>query len=279
MGRKTTWKVLFDIIHFLKKTAITLLIELLGIAAFIGLLCIERSTTGIAIEIDDIANLKMTAIAFAAGLYILKTVFDEEIIGKVMSFVISSAILIFISYSVEMISNVSIITILLFVLEPVTKGISAFLRKDKEKEELLISILKEMKNVRVRGLNTKKKRWSRIMISHDGVHYYGGWENIDQESLGLDSGLCDQKYKEIYDGDLLEVEREGIREVMLVRNGFYKITCDNKRIPGKGFYLLDINGKEHSLIKLYKSAKVVGNMYENPELFDTYRISVQEGAQ
>ena len=120
---------------------------------------------------------------------------------------------------------------------------------------------------------------------------------ITADSTGpkhLDVTLTRAKFEELIH-DLVESTagpvNQALKDAGLTPNDIHKVLLVGgstrvpavleavKRIPGKGFYLLDINGKEHSLIKLYKSAKVVGNMYENPELFDTYRISVQEGAQ
>ena len=131
MNHRTAEKVISEIMQSLKRTALILVIELWGIAAFIGLLCIECNTTGIGVEVNDLEvlkNLKWTAIAFTVALYGIKAVCNfEKIIGKSISLILSSILLICIPYSVDMISAVTIITAILVVFEPVIKVIFTYI--------------------------------------------------------------------------------------------------------------------------------------------------------
>ena len=82
-------------------------------------------------------------------------------------------------------------------------------------------------------------------ISYDGIL-------VDEKSLGQFTGLHDKNGKEIYEGDILE-DSLGRRKVV----EYYQ----------DGFWLnASLEGAEWSLRLTHKSSKIIGNIYENPEL-------------
>lgn len=75
------------------------------------------------------------------------------------------------------------------------------------------------------------------------------------------TGLLDKSGKEIYEGDILAINN--ISNIKYeVRFGNYEPYGSNER--QQGFYLYD--DSDNSTIPLTENYKIVGNIYENPEL-------------
>ncbi len=82
-------------------------------------------------------------------------------------------------------------------------------------------------------------------LAYDGII-------VMPESVGQFTGLEDNNAKEIYEGDILE-DSLGRRKVV----EYYQ----------DGFWLnASLEGAEWSLRHTHRSSKIIGNIYENPEL-------------
>ena len=103
-----------------------------------------------------------------------------------------------------------------------------------------------------------------------------GW-SIDDEYLMQSTGLVDKNGKEIFEGDILEIQ--GIR--MVVKFGSYEYIESSKSnghtlgvvYDGLGFYVECINAADPDRIspfepKTLKESYVIGNRFETPELLE-----------
>ena len=91
-------------------------------------------------------------------------------------------------------------------------------------------------------LEKNPKIWD---LSYDGI-------TVIPESIGQFTGLHDKNGKEIYEGDILE---DTLGRKKLVE--YYK----------DGFWLnASLEGAEWCLRHVNSSSKIIGNLYENPEL-------------
>ena len=103
-----------------------------------------------------------------------------------------------------------------------------------------------------------------------------GW-SIDDEYLMQSTGLVDKNGKEIFEGDILEIQ--GIR--MVVKFGSYEYIESSKSnghtlgvvYDGLGFYVECINAADPDRIspfepKTLKESFVIGNRFETPELLE-----------
>ena len=103
-----------------------------------------------------------------------------------------------------------------------------------------------------------------------------GW-SIDEEYLMQSTGLKDKNGKEIFEGDVLEIQ--GIK--MIVKFGSYKYLETSKSnghtlgvvYDGLGFYVECINAADPDRIspfepKTLKESYVIGNRFETPELLE-----------
>lgn len=90
----------------------------------------------------------------------------------------------------------------------------------------------------------------------------GYWvEDIDPETVGQFTGLYDCDGKEIYEGDILKWEKDGLMYVVKFWDGMFYASVEecNEGILG-GFPL-------HALTEYDdRKCEIVGNIYDNPEL-------------
>ena len=92
-----------------------------------------------------------------------------------------------------------------------------------------------------------------------------GWDiqGVSDYPVMQYTGLKDKNGIEIYEGDILD---NGWQDIVQVKNGIAEIE-DNEMYGSNqvsGFYLVDKSYETH--IDLDKNVKVIGNIYENPEL-------------
>lgn len=125
-----------------------------------------------------------------------------------------------------------------------------------------------MRTIKFRG----KDRWN-------GVWYYGSLFvkeisgrthifatavecfEVDPETVGQFTGLYDCNGNKIYEGDIVEWEKDGLMYVVRFWRGMFFASVQecNEGILG-GFPL-------HALTEYeYKKCKIIGNIYDNPEL-------------
>lgn len=90
------------------------------------------------------------------------------------------------------------------------------------------------------------------------------WQ-VEPETVGQYTGLCDKNGKKIFEGDIVQYELHGIRNRAVIKYGAPKEDsfC-------YGWYLDDNNGNTAFLlcknwIKGY-NCQVIGNIHDNPEL-------------
>lgn len=100
---------------------------------------------------------------------------------------------------------------------------------------------------------------------------------FDEITLMQSTGLVDKNGKEIFEGDVLEIQ--GIK--MIVKFGSYKYLETSKNNghilgilhDGLGFYVECINAADPDNISPFepetlKNSQIIGNIYENPELLE-----------
>ena len=90
----------------------------------------------------------------------------------------------------------------------------------------------------------------------------GYWvEDIDPETIGQFTGLYDCDGKEIYEGDIVEWEKDGLMYVVKFWHGMFYASVEecNDGIFG-GFPLHALTEHED------RKCKIAGNIFDNPEL-------------
>ena len=87
------------------------------------------------------------------------------------------------------------------------------------------------------------------------------WVYVNKETVGQFTGLKDKNGECIYEGDILKWDKDGLLYVVKFWDGMFYASVEecNDGILG-GFPL-------HALTEYeYKKCKIVGNIYDNPEL-------------
>lgn len=125
-----------------------------------------------------------------------------------------------------------------------------------------------MREIKFRGFNNFNNGWiygSLVEIYEDchilkeGKTFFDRHTKVDKDSIGQYTGLKDKDGKEIYEGDILQLPKGGIR---------YVKWSDTFKL----FVLVDPREKKASLnICIYATEhiKVIGNIFENKELLKT----------
>ena len=127
-----------------------------------------------------------------------------------------------------------------------------------------------MKNLKLRAWLKEDKE----MISVEGMafdtKYVRGfykldsrWFKLEQVELMQSTGLLDKNGKEIFEGDII---RYNIDVVDIKRHptlGFYTVLDGREGFFGDG---MSIDDFEEDAKEFSKTAEIIGNIYENPEL-------------
>jgi len=126
----------------------------------------------------------------------------------------------------------------------------------------------------------------RIYIDTEGIRLYDDfgeyWRDFRDVKLMQSTGLKDKNDKEIFEGDVLEIQ--GIK--MIVKFGSYKYLETSKNNghvlgilhDGLGFYVECINAADPDNISPFepetlKESVVIGNRFENPELLEAIKCT------
>lgn len=121
-----------------------------------------------------------------------------------------------------------------------------------------------MREIKFRGKTTKGKWLYGDFIHQDKFNYAMIKQDnykacVDEDTVGQYTGLKDKNGVEIYEGDIVNCyDRNFIVEFRKERGGFFPFACGD----GCGCC-------EDEVISSYgleTSAKVIGNIYDNPEL-------------
>ena len=125
-----------------------------------------------------------------------------------------------------------------------------------------------MRTIKFRGKGKKDGKWYFGNLydidTYGRTHICtinGGCLDIDHETVGQFTGLYDCNGNKIYEGDIVEWEKDGLMYVVRFWRGMFFASVQecNEGILG-GFPL-------HALTEYeYKKCKIVGNIYDNPEL-------------
>ena len=135
-----------------------------------------------------------------------------------------------------------------------------------------------------RAWDSWRKRMSvvdRIYIDTEGVRLYDDfgeyWRDFRDAKLMQSTGLFDKNNKEIFEGDILEIQ--GIR--MVVKFGNYEYIESSKSngptigvvYDGLGFYVECINVADPDRISPFepetlKESTIIGNRFEKPALLE-----------
>ena len=130
-----------------------------------------------------------------------------------------------------------------------------------------------MREIKFRAWNKKKRKLLEVWNIKFRLDYReeinGAVDSISVKDDGIDeiddfilmqyTGLKDKNGKEIYEGDILEVNVE-------LDN---KKICHQVKYYENGFFLFQLNGLPSTFLihsEYLNQHKIIGNIYENPEL-------------
>lgn len=116
-----------------------------------------------------------------------------------------------------------------------------------------------------------------VVVEQEDVMCPPDYVFVDHLVIMQSTGLKDKNGKEIFEGDVLEIQ--GIK--MIVKFGSYKYLETSKNsghilgvlYDGLGFYVECINAADPDNIspfepEMLKNSQIIGNIYENKELLD-----------
>ncbi len=127
-----------------------------------------------------------------------------------------------------------------------------------------------MREIKFRGYNRKNKQWLHgFYLQNRGAHFVcpdefatgKSWEDyeVDPETVGQFTGLRDINGKDIYEGDILDVnyvDEDCYLEVRFVR-GVFAFLWDG-----------DLDDEFPCNAPTHEWAKVIDNIHDNPELLE-----------
>jgi len=111
-----------------------------------------------------------------------------------------------------------------------------------------------MKTIKFRAWDGKKM-WQWEDIKGDSLHEIAEIYPERNEHLMQFTGLLDKNGKEIYEGDIVDMWNNGLNSSIEFRKS--------------GFYIISSGDGKNSAYMLHqrnKWVKIIGNIYENPEL-------------
>lgn len=118
--------------------------------------------------------------------------------------------------------------------------------------------------VMVGNCDPNDKNWTCPVVYEEGI----GWYHFeDFKYITQSTHTFDQNKKEIFEGDVLQIEQ--IKAI--VRFGLYRYYEGRKLFYGNGFYFECLNVMDPDCIAPFETnilatAKIIGNIFENPEL-------------
>lgn len=120
-----------------------------------------------------------------------------------------------------------------------------------------------MREIKFRAWDKKKNKFispANIAIKGSGVDLTWSMEPENKNIVFLQfTGLTDKNGKEIYEGDIIDIQGPGKGIIRFNNGGFYlKYLEENEGFDSSGF-----GGPENTL---NKTTEIIGNIYENPEL-------------
>lgn len=119
---------------------------------------------------------------------------------------------------------------------------------------------------------TNDNQWRWFAIDSNEVRVPGSY---DKESVVMRFvGICDKNGNEIYEGDIIKIERTGkylgcsVSSINIVKFGNYFYKNEVFEIVSTiGFYLSTLKG-EYCSCDFNSQSEVIGNVFENPELLE-----------
>lgn len=123
---------------------------------------------------------------------------------------------------------------------------------------------------------------NQVIEANEQYITIGSWHPVNPATLGQSTGLKDKNGKEIFEGDVLEIQ--GIK--MIVKFGSYKYLETSKNNghilgvlhDGLGFYVECINAADPDNISPFepetlKNSQIIGNVWKDGDLIDGKKTS------